>query len=424
MQNQAIIQPEALSGSDLKKLGYVVSAWILTFPFGVAIHNLVDALSLIVIGILIVKNKKLALKNLSELPRPLYFAWGFFVLYIASNVAAGLLNTEINNHLSTYIAGRLAITILPFAIFALGPKKILEHTYQTNKKLFISVLGVWTAVLVSQYFWPWGVRGTEIVHYGHRPEGFYSNALTLAYAIFLILPAITVNFFKKLDLYWGLCFAFIVTALFVNSSRTVIAVSALLVAYNIFMHLKGKMKILAVVVCLVGTTLVFTTKNNISSRVNHLLEQGDQVTFKGYPDHRLVFWHAFYHMIKEKPIFGHGPKLSKEYYRPYYEKLGLGEFEKIYNAHNQFIQIAGTSGLVGLTCFLLWAVFFCKAVITHTHCKDTKTILLQTFIGFMIAGLTQNAFQDSEVRHGIMLLSLFAFSAMGHDKKSDESELS
>ena len=52
-------------------------------------------------------------------------------------------------------------------------------------------------------------------------------------------------------------------------------------------------------------------------------------------------------MIKDRPIL-HGMHLNKEYREPYYIKLGLKDFIRKYEAHNQYIQTAANSGIPGL----------------------------------------------------------------------------
>ena len=119
-------------------------------------------------------------------------------------------------------------------------------------------------------------------------------------------------------------------------------------------------------------------------------------------------------MIKERPFFGHGPKLRSAYHKPYYEARGFGDFEKQYSAHNQYLQAAGNNGLIGLFGLLGWMITVIISVIKHVPDFKMKVILSQTIVGFMIAGLTQNAIQDSEVRQCFMLLMItcVAFSSL------------
>ena len=278
-----------------------------------------------------------------------------------------------------------------------------------KKKFFISIIAIWTLILVSQYISSWSIRSAKIIwDTGNRPEGFYSNALTTAYVIFLIFPLVAVNFFKNKSLYWAISALTICTALFVNNSRMVMAVAGLLAGINVLIFLKGKARIITIAIGVVIAAATLTTKNPISNRVHNLFKQGENVTYKGYADHRLVFWDVYSDMIKEKPVFGHGPKLTSAYVTKYYDARGFEDFDKKYAAHNQFIQAAGNSGLLGLFFFLSWVILFSVNLFKNIENKTYRLILLQTFLGFMFAGLTQNAFQDAEVRQGIMLLSIFA----------------
>lgn len=407
-RSTAAITPYSLSRDHSKRLFFIITMWMITYPFGVAVQNMANATAFILLTMSVVEERKTIYMRLTMLPRNLVLAWTGLILFTLCNVIGGLLNTELNNHLSSYVSGRLALILFPFIIYALGGFKLFEEQKDRFARYLIGILGIWTLILVSQFFWSWGIRGTSIVNYGHRPEGFYSNALTLAYAYFLLFPLICVKFFERKNLFWGACFLCVTAGLVVNNSRAVILVAGLLTLLNVATVLKGKLRLAGLTVVLCSAAAILATDNPISSRIKTFTSPSPTTTYKGYADHRFVFWDVYLDMIKEKPVFGHGPKLTTKYNEKYYDARGFEDFHKKYNAHNQFIQIAATGGLTGLFFFLCWAVLFTVAIVRHVPDKITRLILVQTFLGFMVAGVTQNAFQDAEVRQGIFLFSMFS----------------
>lgn len=69
---------------------------------------------------------------------------------------------------------------------------------------------------------------------------------------------------------------------------------------------------------------------------------------------RLRIWKEGIHLIKESPIFGYGTGDVKNVLLNRYDEVYMCKaFDKRLNAHNQFIQIAISLGLVGLFVFLL-----------------------------------------------------------------------
>lgn len=375
---------------------------MITLPFGIALQNLANFAGLIIISITAFKIKGWR-ENFASIPKSLKLAWLFLVLFILCEITGGILNTNVNNHLGSYIAGRLSLVIFPFAITMLGGKSAFK-SLKSKKKIFIGILSFWCIILVSQFFHSWGIRQAELVSYGNRPEGFYSNALTTAYVLFIIFPFIGTQFFTKRNTYWAISFALILTSIAVNNSRTIIATAALIIGFNILFYLRGKVRLLTVVGGLVVGGVILSTNNPISFRLKNLFNQSEKVTYRGYSDHRLVFWDIYTDMIKEKPFFGHGPKLTRDYHVPYYDARGFNDFEKKYEAHNQLLQVAGNSGLLGLTFFVLWTLFTLKSIYSCTQDMSLRLAFMQTILGFMLAGLTQNAFQDAEVRQAYMLL--------------------
>jgi O-antigen ligase len=68
------------------------------------------------------------------------------------------------------------------------------------------------------------------------------------------------------------------------------------------------------------------------------------------------------------------------------------------------MQVTAEGGLVGLILFCFW--YFGYIYLSFKNAKHSRlaTILGQSLLAIGIAGMTQNAFQDSEVRHVIMIL--------------------
>lgn len=78
-------------------------------------------------------------------------------------------------------------------------------------------------------------------------------------------------------------------------------------------------------------------------------DQGSSYTYADSKDTRLELWHAARVMIQDNPILGVGSRSFGEHARQYAE-ISHDDLGK--NAHNTYLDVAATSGLMGLVCFL------------------------------------------------------------------------
>ena len=98
--------------------------------------------------------------------------------------------------------------------------------------------------------------------------------------------------------------------------------------------------------------------------------------------------------------------LRLPYREPFYDALGLQDFIKKYEAHNQYIQIWANSGAIGLMIYLFWLLKLWRfgRFLDPLWRHGWKGLL----IAFMLGSIVQNAYSDSEVRHLLMIAIIFA----------------
>lgn len=123
---------------------------------------------------------------------------------------------------------------------------------------------------------------------------------------------------------------------------------------------------------------------------------------------RIRLWQTSINMIKDKPIWG----------------IGLGNFGKLFDRykvegtydttchpHNDFLNVAVNSGLLGLLAYLsIWAVFLYSTI--KSAFKNKKTGIIEAvqisgivgIIAFLFASLFQCYYTDAEVNMLIMFI--------------------
>jgi len=333
-----------------------------------------------------------------------------------------------------FIAGYLWWALGPFTLAALGGSlraldAVSSRQFVTNFKKLVWILLVFGCLIAaSQYFFGWKLQGIYPIRSEYRARILFSHPLSLAYILLLYVPlsaALLIRYPKsRLVLAVAGALLFLI---FVSSSRTVQAVVALLAGTFILFGLQGRFRAIAIGTFLCFALLLATTSNPIRGRFISTIEQREDRQQALYADDRIAFWAVHWDMFKEKPLFGHGLSYHQDYLDHYYNAHGLTGLIKKYPAHNMFLQVMVNTGVAGL---LLWFariavdVAACVALIRGSDgAKKNLSQLpgssrvrsknwvgwvgLATIAGMMLAGITQNAFQDSAVRfHWTILESL------------------
>ncbi|MBP9706254.1 MAG: O-antigen ligase family protein [Oligoflexales bacterium] len=240
----------------------------------------------------------------------------------------------------------------------------------------------------------------------YRVSGFMSHPLTLAYNLCLILTAHLL--FLKVRLAslsspqkaaHGLLLLFLLSILLLSQSRfpfvlTIISFMAVL------SFKKAHLKYLLPLTVFAGIALYI--EGSIIERFTH--------TLKFAEFDRLKFWKVHLEIFKESPIFGNSPKISAGTLEPFYAKFSYRD--KIYTAHNIFIQILANYGIVGFFGFLFFLVKLWQFFKTLAKSANERSIIVFFFV-FVGCNLLQNAFYDSEFVYSfwVMICSLGAVVA-------------
>ena len=117
---------------------------------------------------------------------------------------------------------------------------------------------------------------------------------------------------------------------------------------------------------------------------------------------RMALWHGGWLVFKDHPIIGCGFKcidvVNKNYPDP------TGDINRLRGMHNNFIQLAVDTGLFGLISWIsIWVVYFMtlyQRFIVMDGDLDYKKDAMGSaaaVIGFLVAGIFETNFYDSEV---------------------------
>jgi O-antigen ligase len=397
------IQPARIT----KTAFYVI---LMLLPFGVAMQNILITLvsiCLFLAGCVICPSAKVQLTP--NLKRATLAMTGMIAVTgwsSASNLIAA------PGSVTQYLLGHLSFYAMPLLFLPL----VGRSEFFSKKGSVILAFGamIWSGLILSQYIWGWKLSGVDVVtdEAFRRARGFYSHPLTLAYVSLIILPSILYYFRKNWKDVTAWCFLLLeFVALYFSMSRTVQAVSLIIFLWFIFTIKKSRVRPLIWALSLSMIVVTLITPNLITQRLRNIMDgktqQWSEEKESHYPDDRLAFWHVHLNMIREKPFLGHGAFLDSNYRKPYYAAIGLPGFKKAYEAHNQYLQILAEGGLIALGFFLAWIYYMFRWC--GSLSQGINQVGYQTILCFLLGGLTQNAFHDSEVRFAIMCVILMGF---------------
>ncbi|MBF0441971.1 MAG: O-antigen ligase family protein [Oligoflexales bacterium] len=379
---------------------------ILCLPLGAAVHSFATILCFILTIYLCIKNCRRG--SLSSLFFKFKFPLIFSFTYLFSMIIASCVNPS-NTLLSGIkeFLGYASWFALPY-LFYLTSQQLEEKDTGNLYSLGSYICLIWGLIALSQYIWGWKLQGMSVMEDVQRPRGLYSHPLTLAYTALLIWPLSVMTIIKRpRDIRSLFLFAGVGLIIFFTNSRTVQIAALLVVLFNILYFLKGKSRLIILTLAAVSLTAVSLTDNPDSQKFRETFTEKGVDKFSKYPDDRLAFWHVHWLMIRERPVFGHGANLDTAYRTPYYEKIGLKDLEKKYEAHNLYIQAASNAGIIGLLGFLGWLLWFIAFSLSSLKSQFSRAVAIETLVAFALGGFTQNCFQDSGVRFGLTIFCIF-----------------
>jgi len=130
---------------------------------------------------------------------------------------------------------------------------------------------------------------------------------------------------------------------------------------------------------------------------------------------RLYFWYAGARMVEQSPVLGLGPGGVRRHYPAFKHPAGMRP--RTGHLHNNLVQVAAERGLLGLAAWLwIWVAFYRRAARIYRELPpargDDRALVagsLAAVTGFLVAGLFEYNFGDSEVIDLIWVVMAFPF---------------
>jgi len=156
----------------------------------------------------------------------------------------------------------------------------------------------------------------------------------------------------------------------------------------------------------------FIALDHLILRIRLLLSGEDETLMM-----RAALWKAGWEVFKDYPLTGCGFRCMDKLVSSYPDPTGY--VERLRGMHNNFIQIAVDTGLLGLSTWVgIWFYFFlllCQRAKALNGDTDERWVVLGSAAGaiaFLTGGLFETNFYDSEVAMTLYFLMALPFSGM------------
>lgn len=366
---------------------YILLLFLVLIPFSIAGCNILFTVLLLIWLITFINRKNIPERPASYFPVPKYFR--YFLFYILATLIATLFSID---RLHSLKDNKEIFIYLLIPLFML----ILN----TKKRRKMSLYAVLAAAVVSSLL---GIGQAIIqgVSLDHRLQGATSHWMT--YSGLLMFPFIFffINLYfekeNKPRILTGILLLPLLTAILLSLTRSMwVGISVSLTAFVIYYIIAYMPRFIwfavpgwAVLIAIV--ILVPGVKNRVTS-----IFDPDNPTNKD----RIYMFQVAMNISKDHPVTGVGPNgIEKVYDR--YKPAGADHSNT--HLHNNFLQVLGERGIIGLLALVL--AFGSVIVLLVKKIKATEgkekmypLAVLFVFTGFLVAGLFEYNFGDSEVK--------------------------
>lgn len=144
------------------------------------------------------------------------------------------------------------------------------------------------------------------------------------------------------------------------------------------------------------------TEGSILGRFAEFFDENQSI-YERFP--RLLFWKIHWQMFLGHPVAGVSLSGLSEASQAYYHASGI--HDKMYTAHNVFLQYMADSGLIGLVGLLVFFAGYFKSSIKSVAAYGQSTGLSYLFVATVLVAIQQNNLRDSE-----FLLAFWFFTAL------------
>ena len=316
-----------------------------------------------------------------------------FSIYIAINSI--LNNVNVDKSSSIFFFRHVLLVISIIYIF----EKCYKEHQKVTKFLYLFFIIIFIDSLI-QFFLGKNILGYETIN--NRVSSFFGDELILGSFLILFFPIILIfSLDKKELLFKDIFFGFYFFTILLSGERRAFVILLLSVLFIIIFSKEIRKLIFKSLIIFISLVIINsfifkgtydplnrifvktyneTIKYNKKNKINNdpILENKKKIIIFSY-EHTNHYRLAT-HLIKQKPIFGHGPKGFRDYCRGvnYDSEFGMCST----HPHHLLLQIIVELGIVGLIFYLFAALYVIKNFINlfKFNNKSNISVILMTLV--------------------------------------------
>ncbi len=383
---------------------YLLLGFILLIPFSIAVcYLLFTFLSIQMIGHWVINRRK----NRHSLPAmPNYYR--YFLFYILATLISTLFSI---NRLHSFKDNKEVFIYLLIPLFLLVISRL--------KRLHLSLIAVLTAAVGSAL---WGIIDAIIrgISLDHRLHGATSHWMT--YAGLLMVPFIFFFVYlfhepnKRNKVVISVSLVIILTAIALSLTRSMWV--GIFVSCGLFLvYYKPRILYFAVPALILSVLIL---PSSVKSRVTSIFDMNNETNRD-----RIYMATIAFNIFKDHPLTGVGPNNIEHVYNQY--KPPGAKLTNMH-LHNNFLHVLAERGAPALIILMIAFLAVISGLIKKIkrggpYEKIISTAVLFAFTGFLIAGMFEYNYGDSEVKFQLFyFLSLPFLPFMDNSVKSGEPE--
>ena len=230
-----------------------------------------------------------------------------------------------------------------------------------------------------QYFTGENIFGLKL--YGSRISSFFGDEAIMGSYLSRLFPLLFGLFLikkkQKFEIYFvGSLFILIDVLIFMSGERTAFFFLNLSTLFIIIL-IKNYQIFRLITLIIASIFIIFLSVNNLNLRDRMFDAPAKNMGLIESSSKRVIFTPAHdslirtaYEMFKDKPIFGHGPKMFRKICKD--EKYSIGKSPCMTHPHNFYIQLLAETGIIGFL-FLFSVLLY----VLYTALRQCKSIIFK-----------------------------------------------
>ncbi len=287
-----------------------------------------------------------------------------------------------------YLSLESSLFYFRFGLFALATWFLIINKRNFIKEFALFLIITFLIAIIDGYFQYFN-NSTNIFGFespGTRMSLTFNDNLTLGSflaRIFPLLFAVMIYSYNKTRLkliYLFFTFVFVDTLIYLSGERTsfgliTLASVFLILVINEYKFIRLFALIISIIIITIITILspdirernIEATYNQMTSKITNLSNgEADNTNVIFSPGHHPLIMTAI-KMFKDKPLFGHGPKLYRVLCNNHEYKFNDNSCST--HPHNNYVQALSEIGIVGLGFILILLIYLSQKILVHLYNK-------------------------------------------------------